>query len=123
MIKLYVDGGTRGSIICLHDPQKNKNIVKKRHGVQGNELTNNELEYLAVIYGIEYAKNNYPRKKILIISDSQLIVNHISGKFKCNHVNLKKLLDRTKNKMSEDIIVRWVPRSRNLAGVHLETFY
>lgn len=123
MIKLYVDGGTRYGGICLHDPQKNKTICKKRNGVQYSELTNNELEYLAVIYALEYSKNHYEGKELTIYSDSQLIVNHISGKYKCNPDNLKRLLERTKNKMRDEVIVKWIPREKNLAGHHLEKFY
>jgi ribonuclease HI len=64
-VKLYVDGGTRGMVICLHDPQRDKTIVKRRPGAS----TNNDLEYLAIIYGIEYAKKYYPRDEIVIHSD------------------------------------------------------
>ena len=123
MIKLHVDGGTRYGGICLYDTEKDKFVCKKRNGVQGKELTNNELEYLAVIYALEYSKNNYNKSNILIISDSQLIVNHINGKYKCNPENLKRLLEKTKKKMKNNIILRWVPRERNLAGIYLERFY
>ena len=76
MIKLYVDGGTRGMVICLHDPQRQKYILKRRKGA----TTNNDLEYLAIIYGIEYAKKYYSRDKILILSDSRLAVKQINGR-------------------------------------------
>ena len=122
MIKLYVDGGTRGSVICLHDPQKNKDIVKRRNGVQ-HTLTNNELEYLAVIYALEYSLNHYKCKTVVIKSDSQLIVNHINGTYKCKVENLRKLLDKVEKKMRSNVTVRWVPREKNLAGQHLEKFY
>lgn len=120
---IFCDGGTRGSVICIHDPQINRSFVKKRNGVQGNTLTNNELEYLAVIYAIEYCNNNYSRKKVLLVSDSQLIVNHINGKYKCNPPNLKKLLEKVKKKMKFGDRIIWVPREKNLAGHHLEKFY
>ena len=42
MIKLYVDGGTVGTRICLVDKFKDKTIVK----IRGVNPTNNELEYL-----------------------------------------------------------------------------
>ncbi len=55
MIVLHVDGGTKRCEICLVDRNlNNKIIVKKRDGL----LTNNELEYLALIYALEYTNNN-----------------------------------------------------------------
>ena len=119
---IHVDGGTRYGGICLHDVYKNKTICKKRNGVQ-TTLTNNELEYLAVIYALEYSYNHYRKEKVIIVSDSQLIVNHIKGKYKSNPENLKRLLDRVNKKMRDTVIVRWLPRERNLAGQYLEKFY
>lgn len=122
MINIHVDGGTRYGGICLVDTHKNKTITKKRNGVQ-QPLTNNELEYLAVIYALEYAKNNYSRRTVVIISDSQLIVNHINGKYKCKVPNLMRLLEKVKKKMFDGVTVRWTPRDSNLAGCYLERFY
>lgn len=120
-IKLYCDGGTRGSVVCVHDPQRDRSYVKKRTSIQ--PFTNNDLEYLGVIYALEYARHYYPRRKILLISDSQLIVNHINGKFKCNIPNLQRLLSIVQKKMKKGDKIRWVPRTKNLAGCHLEQFY
>lgn len=118
MVELYVDGGTRGNIICLHDPQRSKTIVKKRKGM----LTNNDLEYLAVIYGIEYAKKYYPRESPIIIkSDSMLVVNQTKGKWKVNGDNLIMLNIKTLRKINSHIRLKWVPREVNLAGIHLES--
>lgn len=107
--------------MCVHDPQRNRDFVKKRTSVQ--ELTNNDLEYLAVIYGIEYGRRLYPRDKLLLISDSQLIVNHINEYYRCHTPNLKRLLTIVKKKMKRGDRIIWVPRERNLAGHHLEKFY
>ena len=55
MIKLYIDGGTRHNNICLVDGSKT--IVKTRNGIDGDP-TNNELEYLALLYALRYIQNN-----------------------------------------------------------------
>lgn len=117
MVKLYVDGGTRGMVICLHDPQRNKTIVKRRRTAS----TNNDLEYLAIIYGIEYAKKYYPKDEITIFSDSKLAVNQINGEYKVNGENLIFLHNRTLRKLNSHIHIQWVRRNFNPAGVHLET--
>ena len=53
-MKIYIDGGTRGSKICLVDKLKEKVIVKFR----GGNPTNNELEYLALVYALPYIIKN-----------------------------------------------------------------
>ena len=107
--------------MCIHDPQRDRNFVKKKRSVQ--ELTNNDLEYLAVINGIEYCRKLYPRDKILIASDSQLIVNHINSVYRCHTPNLVRLLAIVKKKMKRGDRIIWLPRESNLAGIHLEKFY
>jgi ribonuclease HI len=109
-VKLYVDGGTRGMVICLHDPQRDKTIVKRRPGAS----TNNDLEY------IEYAKKYYPRDEIVIHSDSKLAVNQINGEYKVNGENLIKLHNKALRKLNSHIHVKWVRRNFNPAGIHLE---
>jgi ribonuclease HI len=116
VVNLYVDGGTRGSVICLVDPQRNKTIVKKRKG----DFTNNDLEYLAAIYGIEYAKKYYPRDTIIIRTDSMLVVKQINNTWYVNGPNLRTLHSKTLRKLNSHIRLKWVPREINLAGIHLE---
>jgi len=116
VIKLYVDGGTRGMVICLHDPQRDKYIIKRRKG----DLTNNDLEYLAIIYGIEYAKKYYPRDNITILSDSRLAVKQIKGEYKVTTDNLISLHNKTLRKLNRHIKIKWISRDFNLAGIHLE---
>lgn len=129
MNKIYVDGGTRGSVICLVDPQINHDnmcyytVVKRRKAVGVQQLTNNDMEYLAIIYGIEYVNKNYYDEDITINSDSKIAVNQINDEWKCNPDNLQRLLKIVKRKMNGNVSLRWVPRDSNLAGRHLEKFY
>jgi len=117
VIKLYVDGGTRGMVICLHDPQRQKYIIKKRKGA----TTNNDLEYLAIIYGIEYSKKYYPRDYVTVYSDSRLAVNQINGIYRVNGDNLIALHKKTMRKLTPRIEIEWVRRNFNYAGIHLES--
>jgi ribonuclease HI len=117
MILLYIDGGTRRCEICLVDRNKSdKVIVKKRNGA----LTNNELEYLALIYALEYINNNYSDKPVLICSDSMLIVNQINGKWRVTTEHLIPLYEKAIKKMNKLTKITWVRRNRNLAGIYLE---
>ena len=78
--------------------------------------TNNEAEYQAVLKTLLVADRND-----LIFSDSQLIVNQINEKFKCNEEHLKRLQVCCREIMlNKDIIIKWIRRNNNLAGIFLE---
>lgn len=116
MIKLYVDGGTRGSKICLVDKSTGVTKVKTRRG----KLTNNELEYLALIYALEYAENLHHNRNITIYSDSKLVVNQVNGDWRVTTETLLPLYKKALSKMTDKIKLIWVRRNFNLAGIILE---
>ena len=117
MIKIYVDGGTRGSRICLVDKNSNMTKIKTRGGAP----TNNELEYLALEYALQYIYNRYKNKDVTIYSDSLLIVNQINGKWRVTTEHLIPLYEKCNKKMTEKIKLVWVSRKKNLAGHRLES--
>jgi len=116
MIKIYVDGGTRGSRICMVDKSDDKTIIKFR----GGDPTNNELEYLALIYALEYIKNRHKNDNITIYSDSKLIVNQVNGDWRVSTVSLTDLHRKAVSKMTDKIKLVWISRDFNLAGHVLE---
>ena len=83
------------------------------------KVTVNEGEYYAIIHAILQSTDaNVPA---LIRSDSQLIVNQINGVYKCHQPNLLPLRDTARDLIKDrDIIIRWIPREENLAGIALE---
>jgi len=113
---IYVDGGTRGSRICLVDTSAHKTIIKTR----GGDLTNNELEYLAVLYALDYINNRHKKDNITIYSDSKLIVNQINGEWRITTDRLQPLYDKCMKRMTSKIKIKWVGRDSNLAGIILE---
>lgn len=117
-MEIYVDGGTHCNSICLYDPSHDRYVVKTRRG----NPTNNELEYLALIFALEYIRGMTYRKSegITILSDSQLVVNQINGKWDVKHEKLRDLYVKCISKMDEDVKVKWIPRETNRAGIHLE---
>ncbi|RJQ33279.1 MAG: reverse transcriptase-like protein [Actinobacteria bacterium] len=93
---LYTDGASRGNpgpagigVILLD----NDNVVYQGCEYLG-EKTNNEAEYLALIYGLEEASKH--TKKLKVFSDSLLLVSQIKGDFKIKKDNLKTLHARVK---------------------------
>ena len=113
---IYVDGGTRGSRICLVDKSENKTIVKTR----GGDPTNNEMEYLALLYALDYVNNRHKKNSVIIYSDSKLMVNQINGDWQVTTDHLQPLYDKCIKKMTDKIKIKWVRRDSNLAGIILE---
>ncbi len=115
-MKIYIDGGTRGSKICLVDTFKNKTITKFR----GGNPTNNELEYLALLYCLEYINNNHKNRSVDIYTDSLLVANQINGRWRVTTETLKPLHDKCKRRLTDKIKIKWIRRHSNLAGLYLE---
>ena len=90
MIKIYVDGGTRGSRICMVDKHENKTVVKFR----GGNPTNNELEYLALIYALEYINNRHRNKNITIYSDEKMKLNQVTAASRVTTTSLTSLQEK-----------------------------
>ncbi len=92
--KLFVDGAARnnpgpaGAGIYL---EHNKKSVLSKSAYL-NEKTNNQAEYLALIFGLFYSLKNIEKNDLLeIISDSELLVRQISGIYKIKNPELQKL--------------------------------
>lgn len=113
-LDIYIDGGTRNSNISLVDG--NIIIIKYR----GNKPTNNELEYLALLYALGHIRSKYRHSEVTIYSDSQLVVNQMNGKWRVTTDALIKLNDKCKRMITNKIKIVWVPREFNLAGHVLE---
>ena len=113
-VDIYIDGGTRHSNICLVDGDHV--VVKYRKG----KPTNNELEYLALLYALGYVRDKYKGEKVTIYSDSQLMVNQMNGKWRVTTDNLIDLHDKCSSMMTHKIKIKWISRKINLAGHVLE---
>lgn len=96
-IKVFTDGGAInnpgpgaiGIVIYLKDKIKSYKASLK-------ETTNNEAEYLAVIFALKKLKQLIGRKKlkeynVIIHLDSELVGKQISGQYKIKDENLQKL--------------------------------
>ena len=79
-------------------------------------ITNNEAEYLAIISALNGVtdKDNH----IIILSDSQLVVNQLNHKYGINNQNLRRLASQVwvLEKKFDKFELHWVRRSENKAG-------
>ena len=76
--------------------------------------TNNVAEYAAAIRGLERAKD-LGATQVLVRSDSRLIVEQLSGRFKVRNANLQRLHARARSLAAgfEQVRYEHVPRERN----------
>lgn len=90
-IIIYTDGGSRGNpgpaaigvIFCNEKGQ----LIKKYSEYLGENLTNNEAEYQAVIFALRKFKALFGKKlakstEIELRSDSELLIKQLTGKYK-----------------------------------------
>jgi len=116
-LRIFIDGGTHKSRICLVDQKHGKEIVKQRSG----NPTNNELEYLALLYALSYIQTNKIRaRRITILSDSKLVVMQVNREWKVNNPRLDLLKTKCQKKMGSNIKIKWIGRNKNKAGIILD---
>ena len=99
-ITIFTDGGARGNpgpaaagVVFVNE----KGEVFKEYGKYlGDSLTNNEAEYLAAIFALEKFKALFGKKiakqaEVEIKSDSELLVNQMTAKYKILDEKIQKL--------------------------------
>ena len=98
-IIIYTDGGSRGNpgkaaigvVFCNEMGQ----IINKYSEYLGDNLTNNDAEYQAVIFALKkfksvFGKSEAKNTKLEIRSDSELLVNQMNGKYKLENEKIQK---------------------------------
>lgn len=115
--KLNFDGCSKGNpglsgagavIYCLDDEIWGDSLFV------GNDCTNNYAEYSGLIFGLKKAiEMNI--KRIMVIGDSLLVINHMKGKYRCNSINLIPLYNEAKEleKQFDFITYEHVLRNKN----------
>ena len=125
MIEVYFDGLCQpinpGGISCYAFLVKSGGrTIYSDYGIAvepfSQDSTNNVAEYTALIKALQWLlENNLGRAKVEIKSDSQLIVNQITGDYKVKSkriISLYKQVLLLKSKF-QDIQIKWIPREKN----------
>lgn len=121
---IYTDGGSRGNpgqaaigvVICNEKEQE----LKKYGEYLGDNLTNNEAEYQAVIFALKKFKALFGKKlaentEIDIKCDSELLVSQVNGEYKILDEKIQKLFLELWNLRLDfkKIKFKLIPRERN----------
>lgn len=123
-IIIYTDGGSRGNpgkaaigvVFCNEKEQ----AIKKYGEYLGDNITNNEAEYQAVIFALKKFKSLFGKKiaeisEIEIKSDSELLVNQMNGKYKLEDEKIQKFFIQIWNLKIDfkEVKFKAIPREKN----------
>lgn len=112
---VYTDGGNRreiaaAAIILALEVGK---VIERSEAFLGS-YTNNQMEYEGVIMALETAIM-WGVDDLFILSDSELIVNHLNGEYQVKNEDLKILFERTLFLARElhFVSIKHIPREKN----------
>jgi len=123
-IIIYTDGGSRGnpgnSAIGVVFCNEKEQTVKSYGEYLGDNLTNNEAEYNAVIFALKkfkavFGKNLAENSEIEIRSDSELMVKQLNGEYKILDEKIQPLFLAVWNLKLDFLKVKFkhIPREKN----------
>ena len=102
-INAHCDGGARGN----PGPSGYGALIQDDHGTVLAELseflgirTNNYAEYSGLLGCLQYALD-HGHRRLRVVSDSELMVKQIQGKYKVNSPDLKPLWQEAKNRIAK----------------------
>jgi len=114
-IHIYTDGASRknpgpAAIGIVFLTVKGKFIAEHKECI--GICTNNQAEYRAVIRALELG-TKYCRRKVSIFSDSELIVNQLSGTYAIKDEKMRELciLVKDRERLYEKVIYNHVSRT------------
>jgi ribonuclease HI len=120
---VHADGAARGNpgpagIGVVVTDGRGRTVAEIAEGI--GPATNNVAEYRAVLAGLEAAAEHGARK-VLVRSDSRLLVEQLSGRFRVKNPRLIRLHEKARALMKgfREVAFEHVPRERNKAADRL----
>ncbi len=125
LIEVFLDGLCQpinpGGIPCYaFIVKRDGKTIYSDYGIAGEpfseDSTNNVAEYTALVKALEWLfANNLGSSRVKIMSDSQLIVNQLTGDYKVKAKRMLSLYRQVLKLMStfQEIQIKWVPREKN----------
>jgi ribonuclease HI len=118
-IKIYVDGIAEpnpGHACWAWLAKIDGRVVGQDSGYIGPKITNNVAEYFAAGHALKWLTEQPEKYVVNFYSDSQLVLNQISGAWACNKDDLRKLRDRCRSLIEGlSINFAWISGASNPA--------
>ena len=123
-IIIYTDGGSRGNpgkagigvVFCNEKEQ----IIKKFGEYLGDNLTNNDAEYQAIIFALKKFKSVFGKaiaeiSEVEIRADSELVVKQLNGDYRLTDPKIQQFFIEIWNLKSdfESVKFKHIPREKN----------
>lgn len=112
--KCFFDGASRGN-----PGPAGWGIAIYHHGVLVNSdcghlgsMTNNQAEHYAAMMGLRSLRH-MKASNCEILGDSKLVINQLSGAWRVNEPQLKRLVDTTRTYLETQDVFTWIPRHGN----------
>jgi ribonuclease HI len=105
--------------VCTDDTGNEVGLNYGCIGVPGDQKTNNEAEYQALIEALKRADQEgwYCCR---ILSDSKLVVQQTLGQWNCNQPHLQVLRNQAQGLLAKaHAVLEWIPREENERADHL----
>jgi ribonuclease HI len=120
---IFVDGaasgnpGPAGAGILILDDKANE---LDRRSIFLGEMTNNMAEYEALVRALDLAREADVRW-VRVYSDSELVVNHVSGRYKVRNERLKRYVEAVSlaRRQFEGFALQYIPREKNTVADRL----
>lgn len=119
-LKIYTDGGSRGNpgpsgIGVAVKNEKGETVFQKGEFI--GQATNNQAEYQALIYALDWLEKNSKRiEKVDFFLDSKLVVCQMKGEFKIKSPAIRPLWIKAKqieSRLDIQIDYHSIPRELN----------
>ncbi len=118
LLHIHTDGASRGNpgqaayAYVIESPDGD---TLEEAGCLGT-MTNNQAEYTAVVRALEHALELGRRHRIVVHSDSELLVKQMSGEYRVKNEDLRDLFERAKELCEQfegGVTIRHVRRGEN----------
>lgn len=113
-LRIFFDGGCRPNPGPMEVAAVARGVTYRGDdiGIGGNE----EAEWLALLHAVEVARD-LGAEDVELLGDSRSVINQVAGIAKCRSRNLETY--RAAIAAIPRVRLRYVPRSKNLAGIAL----
>lgn len=118
VLTIYTDGASRGNpgaAAFAYVISRDSQTPIEQAGCLG-QMTNNQAEYTALVRALERALELGPHHRVLLHSDSELMVKQMNGEYRVKNEDLRSLYEQAcalRRRFEGPVTIRHVRREQN----------